>query len=80
MAWESGWTGSSTGGMGMCMGNPESQMCPGLHQKQGDQLGMGGDSAPLLHSHKTPHRVLCPTLGHQHKKDMDLLEKVQRSP
>ncbi|GAB0181926.1 cAMP-dependent protein kinase inhibitor alpha [Grus japonensis] len=32
----------------MCTHSPESQPCPGLHQKKCDQQVEGGDSPPLL--------------------------------
>ena len=47
----------------------------GLHPKQRGQQVEGGDSAPLLRSGETPLGVLCPA---QHRKDMELLEQVQR--
>ncbi|GAB0178852.1 mitochondrial enolase superfamily member 1 [Grus japonensis] len=43
--------------------SPESQPCPGLHQKRCDQQVKGGDPAPLLHSCETPPGVLRPALG-----------------
>jgi len=42
--------------------SPEGQLYPGLHQKQRDQQGKGGDSAPLLGSDETPPGVLYPAL------------------
>jgi len=35
---------------------------PGLHQEKRGQRVKGGDSAPLLRTHETPLRVLCPAL------------------
>jgi len=46
----------------MCAHSPEGQPYPGLHQKQHDKEGKGGDSAPLLHSGETAPGVLCPPL------------------
>jgi len=50
----------------------------GLHQEKCGEQVEGGDSAPLLHSGETSPGVLCPALSPQHKKDMELLEQVQR--
>jgi len=46
----------------MCAHSPEGQAYPGLYQKQHDQQGEGGDSAPLLRSGETPPGVLHPAL------------------
>ena len=51
----------------MCACSPEDQPYPGLHQEKCDQQVEGGDSAPLLQF-----------WGLQHKKDMELMEQVQR--
>jgi len=56
--------------------SPESQPCPGPHQEKRGQQGKGGDSASALHSHEIPPGVLL--WSPQHKKDMDVLEPVQR--
>ncbi|KAJ7412827.1 hypothetical protein WISP_94593 [Willisornis vidua] len=50
--------------------NSITKSYPGLHQKQCDQQVKGGDSVPMVHSGET--------LGAQNRKDMDLLEQVQR--
>ncbi|PKU36006.1 hypothetical protein llap_13688 [Limosa lapponica baueri] len=48
-----------------------------IKRSVGQQVG-GGDSAPLLLSGETPPGVWHPALESQHRKDMDLLERVQR--
>ncbi|KAK4826905.1 hypothetical protein QYF61_012497 [Mycteria americana] len=63
-----------------CARSPEGQLYPGLHQKKRGQQVEGGDSAPLLCSDETSPGVLRPALEPQHKKDMELLERVQRGP
>ena len=62
----------------MCACNPESQPYPGLHQEKCGQQVEGGDSAPLLRSRETPPGVLRLALEPQHRKDVDVLEWVQR--
>ncbi|PKU43453.1 rna-directed dna polymerase from mobile element jockey-like [Limosa lapponica baueri] len=47
----------------MCACGPESQLHPGLYQKQCGQRAEGGDSALLLHSGETPPGVLRSALG-----------------
>jgi len=62
----------------MCACSPEGQLYPGLHPQQHGQQMEGGDSASLLCSGETPPGVLVQLWSPQHKKDMDLLEQVQR--
>ncbi|RMB97116.1 hypothetical protein DUI87_26400 [Hirundo rustica rustica] len=50
----------------------------GLHPKQCGQQGEGEDSAPLLCSGETPLGTLHPALESQHRRGIDLLERVQR--
>lgn len=47
-------------------------------KKKCGQKVKGGDSGPLLQSSETPPGVLHPAWGLQQRKDMDLLEWVQR--
>jgi len=63
----------------VCACSPEGHPYPGLHQKKCAQQVKGGGSAPLLRSGETPPAVLHPTLDPQHRRDMELLERVQRS-
>ena len=46
----------------MCL-QPRRQLYPGLNQEKHDQQVKGGDSAPLLCSHKTPLGLTHPVLG-----------------
>ena len=62
----------------MCTHSPESELYPGLPQKQRGQQGKGGDSAPLLRSGETPLESCVQLWSPQHRKDMDLLEWAQR--
>ncbi|GAB0209032.1 hypothetical protein GRJ2_003368900 [Grus japonensis] len=57
------WIESSPEELAVCACSPESQPCPGLHEKQWDQQVKGGDSAPLLRSGEAPPGVLRPALG-----------------
>jgi len=64
--------------MAMWSCNPEGQLYPGLNQEKHGQQVKGGDSAPLLCAGETPGGVLRPALEPWHRRDMDLLEWVQR--
>lgn len=59
----------------MCTCSPESKLYPWLHQKE---YGEEGGFAPLPCFDEIPSGVLHPALGPQHRKDMNLLEQVQR--
>mgnify|MGYP001855578976 CR=1 FL=1 len=44
----------------MCPYSPESQLYPGLHQKQRGPQGEGGNPAPLLCAGEASPGALCP--------------------
>ena len=57
--------------------NSKGQQYPGLHQKRGGQQGEGGDC--FCSAFVMLHLQYCiRAWGHQYKKDMELLEWVQR--
>jgi len=63
----------------MCARSPGSQPHPGLHQEKCGQQVKGGDSAPLLCSGETSVvESFIQLWSPQHRKNMDLLEWVQR--
>ena len=62
----------------MCPHSPESQMCPGLHQKKCGQQVKRGNTAPLLCPGETLPGVLYPDVEPQYRRDIDLLKHIQR--
>jgi len=62
----------------MCPYSPESQPYHGLHQKKCGQQDEGGDTAPLLYTVR-PHLAYCVQIWNpQYRRDMGLLECIQR--
>jgi len=59
--------------------SPERQSYPVLHKEKHGQQIKGSDSSPLLCSGDFPHLESCIQLwSPQHRKDMDLLDQIQR--
>lgn len=56
---------------------PERQQYPEMHQKSCGQQE-GEICLPLICLHDDPSGVLLPGLGLQYRKDMELLEQIQR--
>ncbi|RMC10305.1 hypothetical protein DUI87_13107 [Hirundo rustica rustica] len=62
----------------VCPGGQEGQWHPGLDQEWCGQQEQGGHSSPVLGTGEATPRVLCPVLGPQFRKDVEMLERVQR--
>ncbi|TRZ25661.1 hypothetical protein HGM15179_001472 [Zosterops borbonicus] len=61
-----------------CPGGQEGQWHPGLYQEWCGQQEQGGHSSPVLSTGQATPGVLCPVLGPQFRKDVEMLERVQR--
>ena len=62
----------------MCTWSLEGQQYPGFHQNRGSQQGKEG-IVPFYSALVRPHVEYCIQLwGPQHRKDVELLERVQR--
>jgi len=62
----------------VCPHSPESQLDPGLHQKQRGQQGEGGNPAPLL-CNVRPLLEHCVQMWRpRYRRDVDLLECIQK--
>ena len=59
----------------VCSCSLEGRQYPVLHQERGGQQGEGGHWLPLLYSHEAPS-VSRPL----HRRDVGVLERVQREP
>lgn len=75
--WGYCWMKNGTSSSNMCL-QPAKQQCHGLHKKQRGQQGEGGNSDPLLCSYESCVEYCVQLWCSQYKKDMDLLEWVQR--
>ncbi|RMC10266.1 hypothetical protein DUI87_13068 [Hirundo rustica rustica] len=62
----------------VCPGGQEGQRHPGLYQEWCGQQEQGGHSSPVLGTGQATPRVLCPVLAPQFRKDVEMLERVQR--
>ncbi|TRZ24656.1 hypothetical protein HGM15179_002358 [Zosterops borbonicus] len=62
----------------VCPGGQEGQWHPGLYQEWCGQQEQRGHSSPVLGTGEATPSVLCPVLGLQFRKDIEMLERVQR--
>lgn len=56
----------------------EGEWDPGLHYGEFCQQVKEGDPSPLLGTIEATPGVLCPVLGSQCQRDMDILERAQQ--
>jgi len=63
----------------MRLRSPESQLHPGLHQKNCNQPIEGGDPGPLLCTDETSPELCVQMWSPRYKRDMNLLEEGHKN-